>query len=340
MITLKEIASHFGCSVATVSKALNHMPDINPHKAEQIRMTAIKMGYLPNAAARTLKTNRSRTVGIIAFLHGESIWSHEYFTRVADSIQDVMSQSGYDISPINCGEASVMGSYLAYCLYRGYDGVMVISTGIPTQDVLELMDSRLPVVTIDCAFPNRGAVLSDNVQGVRDLVHYAYAKGHRRIAFIHGEDAMVTRDRQSGFLTACKELRIPTPEAYLQPALYHDYDTNARATRALMQLPQPPTCILYPDDHAYVGGMDVLLGMGLSIPRDISVLGYDGQRVAEVVRPRLTTLRQDAEGIGGHAANMLLRSIEKPRTFTPRHMWLPGTLVEGDSVRDVTGVLS
>lgn len=337
MVTLKEIAAQCGCSVATVSKALNKMPDISAKTARRICDMAMEMGYLPNAAARTLKTSRSRTIGLLLFLRGESVWTHDYFAEIAASIQTVMGESGYDITPINCDGASVMGSYLDYCRYRSYDGIIVMSAGFTEKYLLELIDSEIPLVTIDYAFHHRGAVLSDNVQGMRDLVRYVHAKGHRRIAFIHGEDTSVTRNRLASFYTTAEELNVSVPDEYVRPAFYHDPDSSARATRRLLELPQRPTCILYPDDYSYVGGMNELLNQGMRIPEDISVAGYDGIRLAEILRPRLTTLRQDSEGIGRHAARMLLKAIEKPRSFISQHVTLPGRIMEGETVGSIDG---
>ena len=99
MVTLKDISVKCKCSVATVSKALNGMPDIGEETARHIRQVATRMGYTPNAAARTLKTNRSQTIGLLMCQRDENIWTHDFFSRVAAGIQEVMEGSGYDVTP-------------------------------------------------------------------------------------------------------------------------------------------------------------------------------------------------------------------------------------------------
>lgn len=335
MVTLKEIAAQCGCSVATVSKALNGLKDISPATSERIRIIASEMGYFPNSAARTLKTNRSRTLGLLMFLGATNVWSHGYFSKIASSVQEVAEERGYDIAPINCTRPSIMGSYLDYCRYRGYDGLIVMSTGFEDQRLVKLLSSELPVITIDYTVHNRGAVQSDNVQGMRLLVEYVHTMGHRRIAFIHGDNCAVTSQRLASFYATCEELEIDVPDEYVLAARFHDLKSTASATRQLLVLPERPTCILYQDDYSYMGGMRALMQAGLRIPEDISVTGYDGIEMAELVYPRLTTFQQDSVAIGHLAAEMLLDAIEKPRTFIPRHVTFPGRLVVGETVRNL-----
>ncbi len=337
-VTLKDIARHCNVSVATVSKALNNMPDISPAMVKRIQDTAAEMGYFPNATARAMKTGRSKTIGLLFFLRTQSVWTHEYFARIADSIQRFTEEKGYDITPVNCRGESVAGSYLRYCLSRGYDGVVVMSSSFSDPSLMELVDSGIPLVTIDYRFDHRDAVISDNRQGMRDLVRHVHALGHRSIALIHGEDSAVTSERVESFRATCRDLQLDVPAAYVRRAYYHDPPSSAQATRALLRLPNRPTCILYPDDFSYLGGMEELLRQGASIPEDMSCAGYDGIALADALYPRLTTLEQDMNGVGFHAAQMLLDAIEKPKRFAPRHILLSGRLRPGESIRDLRGM--
>lgn len=335
MTTLKEIAARCGCSVATVSKALNDMPDIGPETAQRIRDLASEMGYVPNAAARTLKTNRSHTIGLMLFLRGENVWLHDHFARVAAGIQEEMEAAGYDLTPVTCTDRHLTGRYLEHCRHRGYDGVIVMSATFAEEGLQELIDSDIPLVTIDYAFAHHSAVCTDHEQGMRELVRYVYGRGHRRIAYICGEESTVAGTRLSGFQKACGELGLAIPPAYIRPAAYRDLETSAQATRELMALPEPPTCILYPDDYACAGGMNVLMDKGLRIPEDVSVAGYDGIPLSRLLRPGLTTVLQDGQAAGRHAGRELLRVLRTPQGFTPQHILLPCTLIPGNSVGEL-----
>jgi len=340
MTTLKEIAARCGCSVATVSKALNGMPDIGAETAQKIRDIANEMGYVPNAAARTLKTSRSHTIGIMLFLHGENVWLHDHFARVAAGIHEELEAAGYDATPVTCTDEHLTGHYLEYCRHRGYDGVVVMSGTFQQEGLQELIDSSIPLVTIDYAFPHHSAILNDHAQGMRDLVLHVYAKGHRRIAYVYGQLGAVANVRLEGFGKACAELGLNIPPEYIRPATYRDLEASAQATRELMALTEPPTCILYPDDYACVGGMNALMDMGLRIPEDISVAGYDGIPLSQLLRPKLTTVLQDGRAQGRSAGSELLRAIRTPGGFMPRHIVLPCTLIEGGSIKDISTMSS
>ena len=119
--------------------------------------------------------------------------------------------------------------------------------------------------------------------------------------------------------------------------MYHDPRSSGLQTRALLALPQRPTCILYPDDLSYLGGMSELERQGLSIPGDMSVAGYDGIPLSQVLRPRLSTYRQGGEQMGRQAAQLLIEQIEQPETWIPQQLTVEGELLEGDTVRDIRG---
>ena len=108
------------------------------------------------------------------------------------------------------------------------------------------------------------------------------------------------------------------------------------ATARLLDLPEPPTCILYPDDISYIGGMNEIERRGLSIPGDISVMGYDGIDVSQMFHPRLTTLKQDADRMGALAAEELVKTVEEGRRYIPGRILVPGQLLAGETVRKLT----
>ena len=195
------------------------------------------------------------------------------------------------------------------------------------------------MVTIDYAFEGHTAILSDNVNGVDTLVRYAYSKGHRKIAFLHGEDTAVTRGRLTGFHQACRELGLKIPEEYIIPCVYHDPDLCEKAAWKLLHLPNPPTCILFCDDFSFIGGHNAILSSGYTLPWDltggkiVSAMGYDGINLARMMR--LTTYTQNAMAIGSTAAQKLIQRIEHPDEFIPERILICGELLEGNSVQNL-----
>lgn len=335
MVSMKDIAKQCGVSVASVSKALNGYPDISEETRQTIINTASKMGYLPNSSARTLKTRHSHNLGVLFVDDAMSGLTHDYFNHVLESFKHTAESRGYDITFTSGNISGQRISYYEHCRYRGVDGVVIACINFFTDEVQELVRSDIPVVTIDHVFDGRIAVVSNNIQGMEDLVSYILKKGHRKIAYVHGEDSSVTRNRLGSFYRTLQKNRVEVPDEYMPVIPYRDAESAAMATSALLDLPDPPTCILYPDDFSALGGINEIHERGLRIPDDISIAGYDGLTFARILEPRLTTLCQDTEALGRIAAQKLIDLIENPKTTIIDKFTVNGTLFPGASVRDL-----
>ena len=333
MITMREIADVCDCSIATVSKALHNMPDISEKKGKFIRDKAKEMGYYPNAAARALKTRSSKTVALMVFYREGTIWSHNYYCSIASSIQVETEKRGYDLIPINCYGHKVMGNYLDYCKHRNYDGIILFSSDETKRELEELVGSDIPLVTIDFKHEKRDSVMTDSKQGVVEILNRAVQLGHRKIAFIHGNASHVTTERLQAFHETCSLHGIKTPPCYIQEIRYLDRRRAERATKNMLALAEPPTCILYSDDVSYAGGLKAIEQQKLHVPNDISAVGYDGTLVASLYHPKLTTYYQDATLTGRFAVEMLFERMDKNNKERPvRHVVVPGTFVQGETL--------
>ena len=150
MVTIRTISEKCGLSVAAVSKALNGRPGVSPEKAEMVRQTAQELGYFPNAAARTLKTNRSMNIGILF----KNVLAHEYFSVILEAVRDTAEKRGYDITFLN--NPSREQGYYEHAKRRQCDGILIVQPGYGEDAraaVRRLAESELPVVAIDDVFP-------------------------------------------------------------------------------------------------------------------------------------------------------------------------------------------
>ena len=336
MASLKDVALECGVSVATVSKALNGQQDIGETTRQRVLAVAKEMGYTVNSAARSLKTNRTYNLGILFSDLSNSGFMHEYFASTLNAFRFEAERRGYDLCFINGNAGHQKRTFLQHALYRGVDGVAIICADFLDPMVQELAYSNLPVVTLDHAYHNRTAVLSDNTEGMAALVRYAYSKGHRRIAYIHGNNTAVTESRMTGFFRGCEDVRLTVPDTMIRACEYHEPRSCYEVTRAFLQsCSQLPTCLFFPDDYAYIGGMNALAEAGLRVPEDISVAGYDGIHLAKVVSPHLTTWQQNTEDLGKIVASKLIERIENPRTSLPEHIVVQGKLLEGETIREI-----
>ncbi len=331
-VTIKDVAAKCGLSISTVSKAFNNYADISAETREAVQRAAREIGYFPNAIARTLKTNRSYNLGVLFQEERGNGLTHTFFAAVLDAFKTESERHGYDITFINHNIARTGMTYLEHCRYRNVDGVCVVCADFYSPEVVALVASDIPVVTIDHSFSNRSCVLSQNVEGMKSLVEYAVAQGHRRIAYVHGEKASVTENRITGYYRGLAAAGIEPEADYLLESVYDSPEAGAQAVRRLMQLPVPPTCILLPDDHTALGALDAAREMGLRVPADLSIAGYDGSRLAQLTRPRLTTVAQDSKRMGAQAALYLIDRIENPRTAGSEVGLIPTRLCIGESI--------
>ena len=332
MVSMKDIAKQCHVSVASVSKALNGYSDIGEETRNLIITTAHEMGYLPNSSARALKTKKSYNLGVLFVDAAMNGLTHEYFNHVLESFKYRAEEKGYDITFIAGNTAGQKMSFYERCRYRGVDGVLVACFKYYEEDIQDLIRSELPVVTIDHTFEGKIAVVSNNVQGMEELVSYIYSMGHKKIAYIHGDDTPVTRNRLSVFYRTTQRYGLEIPDEYVKASSYRDLEMAAKATGELLDLPNPPTCIMYPDDYAAVGGMNEIRERGLRIPEDISITGYDGIDLVRMMEPKLTTLCQDTRKIGRMAAEKLISLIEHPKTTLVDKFSVDGVLFKGGSV--------
>ncbi|MCR5688251.1 MAG: LacI family transcriptional regulator [Lachnospiraceae bacterium] len=331
MVSMKDIADKCSVSVATVSKALNDHSDIGEETKKLVKETAERLGYYPNSSARALKTKRSLNIGVLFVDEGRSGLTHDYFAKVLDSFKRVSEVSGYDITFINATSQKM--TYLEHSRYRGVDGVVIACVDFDDRDVIDLVNSDLPVVTIDHVFDNRISVVSDNIGGMRALVEYVHSLGHERIAYIYGDDTAVTRNRVASYYNALRELGIEADDNITIASAYRNPKLAAKYTKQLLAMKNRPTCILYPDDYSAIGGLNAIEEAGLTVPDDISVVGYDGLYVSQIIRPKLTTYEQNSEEIGRIAAKSLIKLIRDRKSTLIEKILVSGRIIEGGSVK-------
>lgn len=333
MVSIKDIAQACGVSTATVSKALNNREDVNPQTRERVQETAKQLGYLPNAMARALKTNKTYNIGVLMVDKADSGLTHHYFASILDSFKVAMERSGYDLTFISNQIGSQTCSYYEHCIYRNVDGVLAACVDFSTPEVKDLLSSELPVVSVDYDNGGNYAVVSDNEAGVRDAVEYALQMGHTTLALIYGEDSQVTQVRRSAFAETLKAHRCEVHDELILQGKYLHPELAYGLTQTLLHEQNRPTCILYPDDICAVAGMAAIKDAGLEPGKDVSLIGYDGHPVLRMLGPHLTTIQQDTETIGIKAAELMLHLLHKdPIPADERLSYVSGRLLVGDTV--------
>ena len=332
MLRLKDIAEACGVSVATVSRALNGLTNENKERTAVIRRTAREMGYYPNAAARTLKTSRSSNIGIVY----EDRMNHEYFSSLLNDLRAEAERRGYDITLIGQSGEKDGGSYYEHARRRNLDGVVVITADFGSESIIQLARSSMPTVMIDHEYEGCDCVSSDNRASMERIVRYAFGHGHRKIALITGRSGTACTERLAGFRKACGELGIRIPDGFIRTGRYHDPEGCAGIIREMLKEPERPSCILCPDDCSCLGALWELKAEGIRIPEELSLVGYDGIEMARMIRPALTTYRQNAEDVAREAMELLIEAAENPESHRPRRITVEGMLLEGGTLSDLS----
>lgn len=331
-VTLKDIARECGVSFSSVSKALKGSPEIGQATIKLVVETAARMGYHPNSAARALRTNRSYDIGVIFEDSTGSGLQHQYFAEIFDSINVSANIVGYSITFLNSMN-KVDSSYIGQALHRGCDGVIIVSTQDFTRDdIKSIFQSKIPFSVLDysgCA--EKCSVMSDNYGGMCTLVEYVISKGHRKIAYIHGEDSTVTELRLKAFSDTLARHGIEIDSSLVKQARYYDANASEKITESLLMQNERPTCILYPDDFAYLGGLKTLTRFGLVPGKDISTAGYDGILISALLSSPLTTYAQNANELGAMLVRKLISQIEGIENQSKTSL-VSGKLIEGETV--------
>ena len=335
-VTIKDVARRCGMSISTVSKVFNGYPDISVETRESVLKVAREMAYQPNALARALKTNRSYNLGVLFVDENTSGLIHPFFASMLNAFKAEAEAHGYDITFINHKIGSSAMTYLEHCRYRNVDGVCLACVDFYSAEVAELVNSDIPSCTVDHLFDSRPCISSDNAAGIRMLLDYAVGRGHRRIAYIHGQrNSSVTETRITSFYRGMQALGLRVPDGYVREGRYDDADRTRTLATELLRRPDRPTCILLPDDASCFGALEAARALALRVPQDVSIAGFDGIRLTQLLNPPLTTVLQDSEGMGRHAALRLIDRVEHPITAPKELVTVPVSLVEGGTVAQI-----
>lgn len=297
-VTIAELARRSGVSKGTVSRALNGYPDVRPATRARIAALARELGYEPDAPARSLRTRRTRLVAAYLGRCGDDA-SHPFFRPVLAGLSARLREAGHglmvvegtaDLRPVRAG---------------GLDGAVLMSVDLDNPLVAALAGAGVPCVGVDVALDAH--VAGDHRGGTALAVRHLARLGHRRIAAIAGTPhTLAGRERLDGYRAGLAAAGLP-----YDPALVAVGDFSAAsgeaAARAL--LPAAPTAVVAASDLMAVGATRALLAAGRRVPADVSIVGFDDLPLATLVRPELTTVRQDPERIGAAAADAVLERI-------------------------------
>jgi LacI family repressor for deo operon, udp, cdd, tsx, nupC, and nupG len=332
--SIKDVARLAGVSIATVSRCINSPEQVRDTTREIVQEAIRQTGYSPNTLARNFRRGKTQVIMVVLPSVGDP-----FFTGVMSGIRAVSDESGYSLL-INETQFNTMteDEIGAMVVSKLADGIILLASMSPFGTRILSAESRraLPIV-IGCeaispeldAFPS---VHIDNVAAAREATEFLLSQGHRKIAFISGQpDSLLTRDREEGYRRSMQEAGIEAGHGWIVSGGL-TLDGAIEATRVLLSRKDPPSAIFCANDEMAMGCMHAIKASGLSVPRDISVVGFDNTRYAAVLDPPLTTVSQPAAEIGERVMRCLLEEIENGRSAGGGPEIVPHQLILRDSV--------
>ncbi|MFI7665353.1 LacI family DNA-binding transcriptional regulator [Nocardia sp. NPDC049526] len=324
--TLRDVANAAGVHTATASRALNPNARalVNPETARRVLRAAETLGYRPNPIARSLKTAKSGTVGLVI-----PDLTNPLFPPIVRGIEDVLAPAGYSTLIVNTDDRPEREQAQITSLRSRQAEGLIIATALLEHPLLQqLHEQRVPMVLVNRRTKGLavGSVAADDAAGIGLAVKHLVELGHRRILHLAGPQTTSTGvERLRAFRTAARENDLDDSDRIMVCDRWTE-DAGARALRTALDSDDDFTAIVAGNDLIALGCYDVFAERNINCPTDISVTGFNGMPYLDKLSPALTTIAIPHHDIGREAARMLLESIAEPDR-TPRSVLLPPALV-------------
>ena len=322
-VSIRDVARRAGVSIATVSRAVNRIPTVDPQLAEKVWRAIEEVGYLPNTQARALVSGRSHMLGLIV-----SEITNPFFPELVQEFESLAVAQGYEVLIGSTNyQLERTESLIRRMLQRNVDGVAVMTFGIEEELVQKLVEREFPLVFVDAGpdLPNIRILKVNYGEGIRQAVQHLAALGHRNIAFISGplrlRSAVARRD---AFLKSMGELGLTVPAESLVEG-DHTMEGGIAAMERLIALEELPTAVLCSNDMTAIGGLHALYRTTHSVPHDVSVVGFDDIHLAQFMLPPLTTVQMSCIDLAAAAVEALRAGIEKDHPRAAKMEWAIST---------------
>ncbi len=306
---IREIAKRARVSTATVSRAINRVPTVNPQLAKRVWSVVEELGYYPNTQARALVSGRSRIFGLII-----SEITNPFFPEIVQVFERIAVQHHYEILLTSTGnDPKRMETAVRRMIERRVDGVAVMTFGMEEVLLEDLKLRKVPLVFADVGFagPHASNIRIDYLHGIRQAVQHLAALRHQKIAFVSGPLRLKSADaRKQAFVRSMEEIGLEVDKNLIVEG-NHTIEGGIAALGQLLQGPVQPTAVLCSNDMTALGVMRKSYEDGIAIPRDLSVIGFDDIHLAQFVLPALTTVQMSQAELARLAFDALLAEVKR-----------------------------
>ncbi len=331
--TMKDIARATGLGLATISKYFNG-GQVRPENRALIEQAAATLRYTPNDVARSLKTNHTKTIGVVI-----PELNNAFIMSIITTMEDILRKQNYATIVCDCrSDAAREAEAVAFLMHKRVDGLINMPTCTTGEHLTGALGAGIPVVLVDRLLePLSGrvsAVVVDNAAAVDCGASHLIALGHKNIGLILGDtDLYTTRCRKQGYLQALCRHGIEAREDLIRHGGY-TFDGGYQALKALLAVPEKPTAVIITNFEMTLGGMILLNEARVRVPRELSVIGFDKLDLFGGLFPDLTLITQPQNAIGEQAARLMLTHVSD-ETFAPRVVTLDTRLLKRGSTASV-----
>jgi DNA-binding LacI/PurR family transcriptional regulator len=304
---IREIARRARVSTATVSRAINRVPTVDPQLAKRVWKVADELGYYPNTQARALVSGKSRIFGLVV-----SEITNPFFPEIVQTFEELAVQNNYELlltSTVH--DPKKMKTSVRRMLERRVDGVAILTFGMEESLLDDLRLRKVPLVFVDVGpdAPGVSNIRIDYLHGIRQAVQHLAALRHKAIAFIAGPEHLPSAiARKGAFTKAMEEIGLEAPPLMIVIG-DHTMDGGMWALGELMKLRSRPTAVLCSNDMTAIGVMREAYELGLRVPQDLSVVGFDDIRLSEFMIPPLTTVQMSQSELAKIAFKALMNEV-------------------------------
>jgi DNA-binding LacI/PurR family transcriptional regulator len=329
-VTAQDVARTLGVSQSTISRAFSMTASISEEMKLRVIKAANKLGYQPNVIARSLITRKTNMVAIVM----ANLVDPFYPVMLNELVQQVQA-AGFQTLLFVPSEGQKVDDVMPNLLQYQVDAIILTSATISSAMARICAARDTPVISFNRYVPDLKihAVSSDNVAGGRQVADYLVATGHERFAFVSAQrDATTNRDRRSGFLSRLKQLKIDSCQH--EEGGEFSYEAGYAATKRLLRQASRPDAVFFASDVMAFGGIDAARELGVGVPNDVSIVGYDDVPLAALPSYGLTTIRQPVREMAQAAMEILGLAGERSGRSSPETRIIRGTLITRSSTSD------
>lgn len=331
---IREIARRAKVSTATVSRAINRVPTVDPQLAKRVWRVVDELGYYPNTQARALVMGRSRIFGLIV-----SEITNPFFPEVVQTFENLAVENNYEILVTSTvHDPKRMEMAVRRMIERRVDGVAILTFGMEESLLEHLRDRKVPLVFVDVGpeVPGIANIRINYLNGIRQAVQHLAALRHTRIAFITGPPELKSAvARREAFKSSMMEIGIP-PDLIIVGN--HRMEGGMNALCELHDRKDRPTAVICSNDMTAIGVMRQAYEKNITVPEELSVVGFDDIHLSEFTIPPLTTVQMSQHQLAKIAFQALLSEVDDPDSKAPRRYELTTSLVLRRSTALVPGV--